>query len=67
MIITTASTALTPLFAWWFVAQQGLGLEGAAYSYVAVQVGMHVLYIYVVNAGAAECKGETVDMRVGIP
>lgn len=28
---------LTPVFAWHFVNQQGLGLDGAAYAYVGVQ------------------------------
>lgn len=39
LAITAVSTALTPLFAAYFVVQQGLGLEGAGYAYCAVQVG----------------------------
>ncbi len=38
LLITAATTALTPLFAHHFVVQQDLGLAGAAYAYVAVQV-----------------------------
>ncbi|KAL6750422.1 MATE efflux family protein [Haematococcus lacustris] len=48
LAITAASTALTPVFAWWFVAHQGLGLEGAAWAYVAVQActtGLGLAYL----------------------
>ncbi|KAG2451395.1 hypothetical protein HYH02_003996 [Chlamydomonas schloesseri] len=36
--ITAAATALTPLYCWYFVNHLDLGLDGAAYAYVASQL-----------------------------
>lgn len=40
LVITAISTALTPLFAAFFVVHKRMGLEGAGYAYCAVQVGL---------------------------
>ena len=39
LTIASLCSSLTPLLSWLFISKQGMGLEGAGYAYLSVQVG----------------------------
>ncbi|KAG2485830.1 hypothetical protein HYH03_015413 [Edaphochlamys debaryana] len=64
--ITAVSTGLTPLFCWYFVNHLNLGLEGAAYAYVASQATSTALSLGYLSwrshSMALQGSPETVDL-----